>query len=79
MRDEPEDVHRLAVELIVLYNLFPMTIGKETKLRDVATVMSWKLSEDKPEMSLLDRAFDRGLGNPGPRHYLDPSHRLRHR
>jgi hypothetical protein len=68
LQDESENVHRLAVELIALYNLFPTTIGKETKLREVATVMSWKLSEDKPEMSLLDRAFDRGLGNPGPQY-----------
>jgi hypothetical protein len=63
LRDQPEDVHRLAVELIALYNLFPATIGKEAKLKEVATVISWKLSGTIPTMNLLDHAFERGLGN----------------
>jgi MoxR-like ATPase len=69
LQNESEDVHRVAAELIVLYNLFPMNIGKEAKLNDLKTVISWKLSNDSPDISLVERAFERGLGNPGT-HYL---------
>lgn len=69
LQDQSDDVHRMAVELIALYNLFPTNIGKEAKLRDVSTVLGWKLSHDKPNVTLLEQAFDRGLGHSGI-HYL---------
>lgn len=62
---EGPDVHCLAVEVIALYYLFPLKIEKETKLGDIETILSWKLEKDRPDLSLVDEAFDRGIGNTG--------------
>jgi hypothetical protein len=67
--NESEDVHRVAVELIVFYHLFPMNIGFQAKSKELDTIINWKLSEDKPDLTLIHQAFDHGLGNAGP-HYL---------
>jgi AAA domain (dynein-related subfamily)/EVE domain len=67
--NEQEDVHRVAVELIAFYELFPMNIGTEAKLRELDTIIGWKLSQDKPDLSLLVRPFEHGIGSPGI-HYL---------
>jgi hypothetical protein len=63
--NEQEDVHRAAVELIALYELFPTNIGKEAKLTELNTIIAWKLTQDKPDLSLLERAFEHGIGSTG--------------
>ncbi|MFC2018259.1 hypothetical protein ACFLTQ_03035, partial [Chloroflexota bacterium] len=32
LKDQPEDIHRIAADIIVLYNLFPANIRQDTKM-----------------------------------------------
>jgi hypothetical protein len=40
LADQPEDVHRLATDVVAFYHLFPGNVGRDAKLRDVNTVIS---------------------------------------
>ena len=65
--DEPEDVHRVAADLMVFYSLFPaqVQVGKQVKLRDIRTIIGWKLAAHQPNLDAVERAFEEGLGHAG--------------
>ena len=63
--NESPDAHRVAADLVVLYQLFPTNIGRAAKMRELETIIAWKLSKDPPDLNILKRAFDNGLGSPG--------------
>src|SRR4051812_8345029 len=50
---EPDDVHRVAADVIAFYFLFPSNIGREAKLAGVREVIRWKLNVEPPEFQRL--------------------------
>jgi hypothetical protein len=71
LADQPEDLHRIATDVVAFYHLFPGNVGRDAKLRDVNTVMSWKLAQEQPgsDLEILEQAYCTSIGNPGI-HYL---------
>src|SRR5215211_3595544 len=69
LADQSEDIHRIAADVIAFYYLFPSNVGREAKLRDVNTVISWKFAQEPPDLEALERAYSTSIGNPGM-HYL---------
>ena len=71
LADQSEDVHRIAADVVAFYHLFPGNVGRDAKLRDVNTVMSWKLAPEQPDsvLVILEQAYSTSIGNPGI-HYL---------
>jgi len=64
--DQPDDVHRLAAEILGFYHLFHNTGSTDTKLTQLEEIIHWKLSNDAPNLSYFKKAFDSlGIGNPG--------------
>lgn len=64
LADQSPDVHRVAVDVLAFYYLFPGRISQATKLRNVTEVSGWKLARG-PELDLLRQAYGMGLGHPG--------------
>jgi hypothetical protein len=52
----------------VLYYLFPSSIDTSTKLQRVREVISWRPDHAPQDFGLIEGAFARGLGNPGPQY-----------
>jgi 5-methylcytosine-specific restriction protein B len=65
LAESTEEVHRVAVDILVLYCMFPTNIGKDAKLELISTVVGWKLSQDPPDYEALGRIFARGVGDAG--------------
>jgi len=65
LSQEPEDVHRIAADLIAVYYLFPRDIGKEKKLENLKSVISWKLSSQQADLGPIERAYDTSIGSVG--------------
>jgi hypothetical protein len=59
------DVHRVAADAFTFYLLFPSSIKPQNKLARLQEVLSWKLSKELPDLSLVNLAFSEGIGNPG--------------
>ncbi len=68
LADYGPNVHRIAADLMVLYELFPDRIGANAKLAAVNSVISSKLIDDPPQMD-LSALFAQGIGSTGP-HYV---------
>ncbi len=66
LADEPEDVHRLAADVMAFYHLYPSNIGGQTKLASIEKIISWKLDGDGPDLGLLERAYATSVGSAGP-------------
>jgi 5-methylcytosine-specific restriction enzyme B len=69
LADLPPTVHRIAADVIAFYHLFPNNITVGRKLTNVEKVLSWKLTEDRPDLERLRIAFSTGIGRAG-RSYL---------
>lgn len=64
--DQPDDVHRLAADVLAFYYLFPTNVGANTKLQRIKTLLNWRLQDDQPDLALIEAAFAAtGLGSPG--------------
>ena len=70
LADQPEDVHRVAADSIAFYYLFPSNVGRDIKLANVNSVISWKLQGDQPDLHLLERAYSIKVGSPGPQYLM---------
>ena len=68
---QPNDVHRIAADVVAFYHLFPGNVGRDAKLRDINTVISWKFAQEQPgpDLEILEQAYSTSIGNPGI-HYL---------
>lgn len=65
------DCHRVAADVVGLYNLFPMSISADEKRRRVRQVIGWKLGDPPENVSILEEAFQaEGIGSPGPYYNL---------
>jgi predicted RNA-binding protein with PUA-like domain len=65
LTEEPEDVHCIAADLLAVYYLFPGDIGKEKKLENLQSVISWKLSNQQTDLGMIERAYDTSIGSVG--------------
>jgi 5-methylcytosine-specific restriction protein B len=65
--EQDQDVIILASEALAVSLLFPSNIGKQRKLELVEEVLSWA-DRELPEGSMLDDAFNIGIGSGG-QHY----------
>lgn len=64
--DKEKEVILLAAEILIVYFLFPSNIGRETKKKNVNTVLGWnKNGDDLPKYPSVLDAFTCGLGNGG--------------
>lgn len=61
------DVHRVAADLMVLYELFPDYIGTKTKVATVESAAGDVLADDPPEVNLT-QLFAHAVGSTGPRY-----------
>lgn len=68
LSDESDDVHRVAVDLLAFYYLFPSNIGRPRKLEVAEEVAGWKLENDPPDLGLLERTYASSIGNAGTQH-----------
>ena len=67
LQNRSADVHRVAADLTVLYNLYPSTYWPSWKREQVLSVASWKLANDSPELEPIVAAFEAGgIGSAGP-------------
>lgn len=65
LADEPEDVHRMAADMLAFYYLFPTNIGFDKKMANLRRVIGWKLADDFPDLDLVENAFGAGVGIAG--------------
>lgn len=65
LADQSEDVHRIAADLVAFYWLVPTNVTAQKKLKDVATINSWKIRAGMPSLTLLEDAYQTGVVNPG--------------
>jgi hypothetical protein len=67
LKNEPDDVHRIAADILAFYYLFPTTdwIRPEKKLQQVMAVVGWRLGGQPPGIDLLKQAFAKGIGSAG--------------
>jgi hypothetical protein len=65
LADQAKDVHRVAVDLLAFYYLFPLNVKPQKKLEAVEEVIGWKLQERPPDFALLERAYAAKLGHAG--------------
>ncbi|MQG21135.1 MAG: AAA family ATPase [SAR202 cluster bacterium] len=68
LSDEPDDIHRLAVDLYAVYLLYavPRATKPETKFSQLNQMSGWKLGSAPLDHSGLDEAFrSDGIGHPG--------------
>jgi hypothetical protein len=65
LSDESDDVHRVAVDLLAFYYLFPSNIGRPRNLEVAEEVAGWKLENDPPDLGLLERTYASSIGNAG--------------
>ena len=63
--EQPEEVHRVATDVMAFYYLFPTKIGLQKKLAYVKMLAGWKLDQDQPELDLLKRAYAASVGDAG--------------
>lgn len=66
LSSQPKDIHRIAADIIVIYCLFPYKMSYSAKIKCVNEVISWKLSDELPELELVKEAFSDSIGFPGP-------------
>lgn len=71
-----QDAHKVAADVLVLYELIlwpgdGAAMKPSTKMSNLETVMSWKLANQPPDMTLLKQAFNVGCTHPGV-FYLGP-------
>lgn len=70
LADQPDDVVRVAADILVFYFLFPSseTIGGKRKLESIQTVASWRpeaLAIRPDTLGMLETAFADGIGGTG--------------
>ena len=77
LADQPKDIHRIGVDALAFYHLFPTDIGYERKIDRVKAALAWKLADEAPDLNLLQRAYssganrDRpGIGNAGAQYLI---------
>ncbi len=61
------DVHKIAADVFTIYEL-PMysgAMGVSTKLKNLRTILDWKLSEQIPDLSKIEPALAAGIMTPG--------------
>jgi 5-methylcytosine-specific restriction protein B len=68
LADQSSDVHRVAADALAFFYLFPDQITGDTKIRNVRTVLGWKLGDegDPAAWPRIEAAFRRGVGGTGP-------------
>ncbi len=64
LRDQPVEVHRIAVDLLVFYYLYPSSVTDQKKLEEIVDVIRWKIGQ-VPDMGFIEQAFAESIGNPG--------------
>lgn len=65
LTDQPLDIHRIAADLMAIYNLFPSKTTSKTKESRVMEIVNWKLKGEQPDYTLLTDAYTTGIGYPG--------------
>ncbi len=65
LAEQPEEVHRVAADVMAYYYLFPTKIGRQKKLAYIKMVAGWKLNLDQPEFDLLQQAYAASVGDAG--------------
>lgn len=65
LADQPEEVHRVAADIMAFYYLFPTNIGRQKKLDYIKMVVGWKLKQDQPDLDLLQQAYAASVGDAG--------------
>jgi hypothetical protein len=65
LANQDEDVHRVAVDLLAFYYLFPSNIGQRRKFDVIEEVIGWKVRESPPDYALLQRAYAAKVGHAG--------------
>lgn len=65
-------VHKIAVDVFTIYELplYSGAMGAGTKLKNLRTILDWKLSEQIPDLSKIEPAFAVGPSAPGT-YYLN--------
>lgn len=64
-----EDAHRVAVDALAFYYLFPDGTKPATKLSKLKEVSSWRLGASPPSTGIVEQAFQvGGIGSAGPRY-----------
>lgn len=70
LADQPEDVHRVAVDLLAFYYLFPSNVTLQHKVAVLGEVIGWRLGERPPDFELLQRAYTAKVGHAGMQYGL---------
>lgn len=65
LAQQPKEIHRMAVDLIAFYYLFPSNIGRDRKMSGVIMVSKWKLEHNPPDFGFLERVFSASIGHSG--------------
>jgi 5-methylcytosine-specific restriction protein B len=61
-----EDIHRLAADILAIYQLFPSDWTVTSKISNIETIVGWKLAEDQPVYASIRSAYEaKGIGGTG--------------
>jgi hypothetical protein len=65
LANDPPEIHRIAADVLAFYWLCPTNVGSGRKLEQIREVVSWKLTDDPPDYSVVEQALGTGFANPG--------------
>lgn len=71
------EVHRIAADLVALYYLFPSAGNAAQKLENLKRVIAWKLANETPALSFLERAYGSYIGATGPLYFTAIEEQMR--
>ena len=76
LSEEPDDVCRIAADLLVLYHLINSGTKPETKSAEIHRLVSWRFLESPPELPAVEGAFGHGIADAGVYYKLHKNHMI---